>query len=150
MADCIFCQIIAGKSPASIFYEDNLVLGFMDRGPVTPGHSMIIPKQHAACLIDLDEDIGRHMWTITHRTAAAIRESGVQCEGINLFLADGEAAFQEVFHVHMHVFPRFEGDSFKIDANWNEKPSRAELDQIAKQINIAYDRLWKSSLNGST
>ena len=150
MADCIFCQIIAGKSPASIFYEDNLVLGFMDLGPVTPGHSMIIPKQHAASLADLDEDTGRHMWTITHRTAAAIRESGVQCEGINLFLADGKAAFQEIFHVHMHVFPRFEGDSFKIDANWNESPSRAELDQIAKQINIAYDRLWTSSLNGGT
>jgi len=150
MDDCIFCQIIACESPASIFYEDNLVLGFMDLGPVTPGHSMIIPKQHAASLADLDEDTGRHMWTITHRTAAAIRESGVQCEGINLFLADGEAAFQEVFHVHMHVFPRFEGDSFKIDANWNEKPSRTELDQIANQINIAYDRLWKSSLNGGT
>jgi len=150
MDDCIFCQIIACESPASIFYEDNLVLGFMDLGPVTPGHSMIIPKQHAASLADLDEDTGRHMWTITHRTAAAIRESGVQCEGINLFLADGEAAFQEVFHVHMHVFPRFEGDSFKIDANWNEKPSRMELDQIANQINIAYDRLWKSSLNGGT
>ena len=150
MDDCIFCQIIAGESPASIFYEDNLVLGFMDLGPVTPGHSMIIPKQHAASLADLDEDTGRHMWTITHRTAAAIRESGVQCEGINLFLADGEAAFQDIFHVHMHVFPRFEGDSFKIDANWNESPSRAELDQIAKQINIAYDRLWTSSLNGGT
>jgi diadenosine tetraphosphate (Ap4A) HIT family hydrolase len=68
------------------------------------------------------------MWTITHRTAAAIRESGVQCEGINLFLADGEAAFQDIFHVHMHVFPRFEGDSFKLVANWSEKPPREELD----------------------
>ena len=57
---------------------------------------------------------------------------------------------KDIFHVHMHVFPRFEGDSFKIDANWTEKPSRTELDQIANQINIAYDRLWKSSLNGGT
>ena len=145
MDDCIFCQIIACESPASIFYEDNLVLGFMDLGPVTPGHSMIIPKQHAASLADLDEDTGRHMWTITHRTAAAIRESGVQCEGINLFLADGEAAFQDIFHVHMHVFPRFEGDSFKLVANWSEKPPREELDQVANQISIAYDRLWRSS-----
>ncbi len=142
MADCIFCQLVAGKSPASIFYEDDLLLGFMVLFPVTPGHSLIIPKQHAAFLTELDEDTGRHMWTITQRTAAAIRESGVQCEGINLFLADGEAAFQEIFHVHMHVIPRFTGDSFKIDANWNEKPSRAQLDQIAIQINVAYDRLW--------
>ena len=145
MEVCIFCQIVASKSPASIFYEDDLVLGFMTIGPVTTGHSMIIPKQHAAYLADLDEETGRHMWTITHRTAAAIRESGVQCEGINLFLADGEAAFQEIFHVHMHVFPRFEGDSFKLVANWSEKPPREELDQVANQISIAYDRLWRSS-----
>ena len=78
MEDCIFCQIVAGKSPASIFYEDDLVLGFMTIGPVTTRHSMIIPKQHAAYLADLDEETGRHMWTITHRNAAAIRESGVQ------------------------------------------------------------------------
>ena len=145
MENCIFCQIVAGKSPASIFYEDDLVLGFMTIGPVTTGHSMIIPKQHAAYLADLDEETGRHMWTITHRTSAAIRESGVQCEGINLFLADGEAAFQDIFHVHMHVFPRFEGDSFKLVANWSEKPPREELDQVANQISIAYDRLWRSS-----
>ena len=58
MEDCIFCQIVAGKSPASIFYEDDLVLGFMTIGPVTTGHSMIIPKQHAAYLADLDEETG--------------------------------------------------------------------------------------------
>ena len=142
MDDCIFCQIIAGESPASIFYEDNLVLGFMDLGPVTPGHSMIIPKQHAASLADLDEDTGRHMWTITHRTAAAIRESGVQCEGINLFLADGEAAFQEVFHLHMHIFPRYQGDSFKLVADWDVKPLRKELDHVADMIKVSYDQLW--------
>ena len=145
MDDCIFCQIVAGKSPSSIFYEDDLVLGFMTIGPVTTGHSMIIPKQHAAYLADLDEETGRHLWTITHRTAAAIRESGVRCEGINLFLADGEAAFQEVFHLHMHIFPRYKGDSFKLVADWDVNPLRKELDRVADMIKVSYDQLWSNS-----
>ena len=107
MAECRFCEIVAGRSPVSTFYEDEVVLGLMTKGPVTEGHAMVIPKEHAAYLADLDEETGRHLWTVAQRTAAAIRECGVQCEGINLFLADGEAAFQEIFHVHMHVFPRY-------------------------------------------
>ncbi len=142
MDQCIFCQIIAGESPGSKFYEDDVVLGFMTIGPVTTGHAMIIPKQHVAYLNDLDEATGQHLFTITQRTAAAIRESGVPCEGINLFLADGEAAFQEVFHLHMHVFPRYHGDSFKLVADWSVHPSRTELDQVADEIRAAYQRLW--------
>jgi len=142
MSSCIFCQIVAGKSPASIFYEDDLVLGFMTTGPVTTGHAMIIPKRHAAFLANIDEETGRHLWTVSQRTAAAIRASGVRCEGINLFLADGEAAFQEIFHLHMHVFPRYKGDPFKLVADWDVKPSRQELDQVAQQIRFAYSRRW--------
>jgi len=142
MDECIFCQIVAGKSPASIFYEDETLLGFMDIGPVTTGHVMVIPKQHAACLAELDEETGRRMWTVSQRAAAAIRQCGVRCEGINLFLADGEAAFQEVPHVHMHVFPRYAGDPFKLVADWTIRPSREELDRVANQIRQAYERLW--------
>lgn len=144
MEDCIFCQIIAGESPVSKFYQDDIVLGLMDISPVTTGHAMIIPKVHAANLAELDEETGKHLWTITQRTAAAIRESGVRCEGINLFLADGEAAFQDVFHVHMHVIPRYKGDPFKIDADWDVNPSRDELDQVAGQIQLAYGHMWGS------
>ena len=142
MEDCVFCQITAGESPASIFYEDDIVVGLMTIGPVTSGHTIIFPKQHAASLADMDENTGRHLWTITQRTAAAIRKSGVKCEGINLFLADGEAAFQEIFHVHMHVFPRFQGDQFTLTADWSQKPSRDDLDRVAQQIERAYDGLW--------
>ena len=150
MEDCVFCQITAGESPASIFYEDDIVVGLMTIGPVTSGHAMIIPKQHAASLADMDENTGRHLWTITQRTAAAIRKSGVKCEGINLFLADGEAAFQEIFHVHMHVFPRFQGDRFTLTADWSQKPSRDELDRIAQQIERAYDGLWQRDIEISS
>jgi histidine triad (HIT) family protein len=142
MRDCIFCRIIAGEEPASIFYEDDIVIGIMDIRPVNRGHAMIIPKKHVAHLKDMDEETGTHLFRITQKTAAAIRTSGVACEGINLFLADGEAAFQEIFHVHMHVFPRFKGDSFKLEADWDRTPSREELDTVALYLKEAYESLW--------
>lgn len=142
MEECVFCDIVERKCEASIFYEDDIVLGFMTIGPVTTGHAMVIPKAHVPYLSDMDEETGRHLFKITQRTAAAIRASGVRCEGINLFLADGEAAFQDVFHLHMHVFPRYKGDSFKLDADWSVKPPRQELDSVAAQIEAAYHALW--------
>ena len=132
--DCIFCAIVAGTAPASVVYEDVDLLAFMDIRPVTPGHLLIISKRHAPFLADLDEAIGARMFVVAMRLAQALRASGLRCEGINLFLADGEAAFQEVFHTHVHVFPRFAGDTFRIDADWSVTPSRAELDEIAAQV----------------
>lgn len=142
MEDCVFCQIIAGEGPASVIYEDDIVVVFLDIAPVNPGHAMVVPKIHVPSLADMDERTGMHLFKITQRTAAAIRESGVRCEGVNLLLADGEAAFQEVFHLHMHVFPRFVGDPFKVIADWDAHPPRQELDEIAEKIGKAYQRLW--------
>ena len=68
-----------------------------------------------------------------------LRASELRCEGINLFLADGEAAFQEVFHTHFHVIPRFAGDTFRVDADWSITPSRTELDEIAAQVRAAHE-----------
>ena len=144
MTDCIFCDIITGEASGSVVYEDEIVIVIMTIGPVNPGHAMVLPKKHSTHLADMDEATGEHLFKISMRTAAAIRESGVCCEGVNLFLADGEAAFQEVFHLHMHVFPRFEGDSFRLSADWVVKPSRGELDQVAGMIAVAYQRLWQS------
>ncbi len=141
MSNCIFCDIIAGESPASVVYEDDTVIAIMDIGPVNPGHAMVIPKEHIPYMADMDEDTGAHLFKITMRLQQAVRGSGVICEGINLFLADGEAAFQEVFHLHMHIIPRFEGDEFKISADWSVRPPREELDEIAAQIRKAYDGL---------
>ena len=142
---CIFCEIIQGNAPGSVAYEDEVVMVIMDIAPVTDGHAMVIPKAHAANLAALDEATGMHLFKIAQRTAAALRESGLRCEGINLFLADGEAAFQEVFHVHLHVFPRYAGDSFKIDADWDRNPPRHALDAAAGQLRAAYERLWATS-----
>ena len=142
MSDCIFCKIIAGEIPSTKTYEDDQFLGFMDINPVNPGHVMVIPKKHIPYMADMDEDTGAHLFRITMRMQQAIRESGVRCEGINLFLADGEAAFQDVFHLHMHIFPRFKGDPFKIHADWSARPPREELDDIAEKIRGAYESLW--------
>ena len=107
MSSCVFCDIVEGSAPASVVYQDDVAVAFMSIGPVNPGHLMVVPRRHASALADLDETTGAHLFRVTMRMAGAIRRSGVRCEGINLFLADGEAAFQEIPHVHMHVFPRF-------------------------------------------
>ncbi len=149
MDGCIFCAIVAREAPASMVYEDEIASSFLTIGPVNPGHLLVIPKQHTPSLADLDEEAGMHLFKVTMQMAKALRYSGLQCEGINLFLADGEAAFQDVFHVHMHVFPRFQGDSFKVDANWESKPSREELDKVAEHIKLA-DQTLRQAMNQDT
>jgi len=137
MENCIFCEIVKGDSPASIVFEDQICVVFMDIQPVNHGHALVIPKVHAASLSELAPDIGGYLFQAAQRTAQAIRSSSqMRCEGINLFLADGEAAGQEVFHVHLHVIPRYSGDGFGFnfsDRYW-QKPSREELDASAKTI----------------
>lgn len=74
----------------------------MDHQPINPGHVLVVPRRHVALLDDLDEDLSAAMYRVGHRLSRALRRSGLRCEGVNLFLADGEAAFQEIPHVHLH------------------------------------------------
>ena len=136
MGDCVFCDILAGTQKSSTVYQDDVCTAFMDIQPVNPGHVLVIPNRHAAFLADLDEDTGAHMFRLAHRLAGALRRSGVRCEGVNLFLADGEAAMQDVFHVHLHVFPRFTGDGFGLtfSPEYFHRPERSELDRVARLI----------------
>lgn len=139
METCVFCELVAGKRPISVIGETEDILAFMDIQPVNPGHALVIPKRHAAYLAELDPTLAGHMLAMGMRVAAALRTCGVHCEGVNLFLADGEAAGQEIFHAHLHVFPRFIGDGFglKFSPNYFVLPSRADLDDIAKDIREA-------------
>ena len=107
--DCIFCKILAGESDVSLVYQDEICTATMDIQPVNPGHMLVIPNRHAAYLADLKEEEGAQIFRVAQRLAAALRQSGVKCEGVNFFLADGEAAMQEIFHLHLHVFPRYQG-----------------------------------------
>jgi len=136
MNDCIFCDIAALRATASVVFRDDRVTAFLDINPVTPGHLVVIPNDHFALLGELPEDLAAHVFTVASRLAAALRASGLPSEGINLFLADGEAAFQDVFHTHLHVIPRVPGDGFTIGATaWSGlKPSRDVFDANAQAI----------------
>jgi len=130
---CVFCEIVAGRTESSVAYEDGHVIAFMDIQPVTQGHVLVVPRAHVDGLEALDEDLGAHLFRVGHRLARALRRSGLPCAGVNMFLADGEAAFQEVFHVHLHVFPRTPGDGFRIEAAWCQR-DRGELDVTAEKV----------------
>jgi diadenosine tetraphosphate (Ap4A) HIT family hydrolase len=112
----------------------------MDLAAANPGHVLVVPRSHASSLTDLDETTGAHLFVVAMRIATAVRASGLRCEGINIVLADGEAAGQEVFHVHLHVLPRSHGDGFRVEADWSW-PDRSELDTVAAAIRSAYERL---------
>lgn len=137
--ECVFCAIVAREASSSLVYEDDRVVAFLDINPVNPGHLVVVPRAHAPYLADIDEETGAHVFRVAQRLAQSLRDSGLQCEGINLFLADGEAAFQEVPHLHLHVFPRFKGDTFKIDADWDTHPAREKLDAAAAAIRASYE-----------
>ncbi len=139
----IFSKILQGKVSASFVYQDEKVSAFMDIQPINPGHVLVIPNREVASLTDLDEETGAHLFRIGHRIAKALRQSGLKCEGVNLFLADGQAAKQDVFHVHLHVFPRFRGDNFKwqFGRNYSKLPKREELEQTAESIKLALDSI---------
>lgn len=138
--NCIFCDILSGKSPAHLLYRDEHVAAFMDIQPVNRGHLLVVPVKHAAGLEDLDPEDGRRIFSLAQRLSAAIRKSGLKCEGINFFLADGKAAMQEVFHVHLHVFPRFKNDGFGLcfsDGYFRKPPFdslKTDADRIRRSL----------------
>ncbi len=136
----MFCGIIAGRLESSLVHEDDQVVAFLDIRPLTPGHLLVVPRAHAAGLEDLDAGSGAAVFGAGQRLALALRRSGVPCEGVNLFLADGAAAGQEVGHVHLHVLPRTPGDGFRISAR-PRSPGRARLDATAALVRSAASTL---------
>jgi histidine triad (HIT) family protein len=145
VSSCEFCEIVAGRAPASVVHRDDQCIAFMDIAPVTAGHLLVVPIEHATHLADLDRDLGRTVFGLAQTLAAAIRRSNLKPEGINLFLADGEAAGQEVFHVHLHVLPRYRGDGFglKLPAGYGPHADRARLDHDADTIAKALNALHR-------
>lgn len=138
---CVFCKIVAGEAPASMVYEGEHIAAFMDIHPVNRGHVLVVPRSHVAQLASLDEELGGDLFQAGMHVAAAIRRADLRCEGINFFLADGSAAGQEVFHVHLHVIPRFSGDGFgfRFGPDYFKPTSRASLDEAAASIRQALE-----------
>lgn len=107
---CVFCEIVAGTAPAIRVYEDDEYLAFLDIRPFTRGHTLVIPKAHSVDLTDTPAALLAGMLTVGQRIAQATRVSGLAATGNNVAINDGRAAFQSVFHIHLHVVPRRDGD----------------------------------------
>jgi histidine triad (HIT) family protein len=133
---CTFCKIITGQLPSSQVYADDLVVVFLDIRPVNTGHLLVVPRAHSVNLAELPEQTGAAMFVTGQRMAHALRASGLPCDGVNFFLADGAVAGQEVWHVHLHVLPRFAADGFGLKARFLS-PDRTALDATAAQISGA-------------
>src|SRR3712207_5041 len=111
--DCIFCKIVAGELPATIVDEDERTIAFMDIRPATRGHALVIPRRHAADLHEIDAEDLAACAAAAQRLAGRMRER-LGADGINLLNSCAPAAWQTVFHFHVHVIPRYEDDPLKL------------------------------------
>ncbi len=107
---CVFCAIVAGEAPAIRIHEDEDLLAILDIRPFTRGHTLVLPKQHTVDLTDTPPATLAAMAVLGQRIARAARVSGLHADGNNIAINDGKAAFQSVFHLHLHVVPRRNGD----------------------------------------
>ncbi len=121
MEPTIFTKIIDGEIPATIVYEDDVVVAFLDNNPVHPGHTLVVPREPVVNMFDADSATIAHMATVAQRIACALNDV-VDADGVNLHMNNGEAAGQEVFHAHMHVVPRYTDD------NSYQKPKKITYD----------------------
>jgi diadenosine tetraphosphate (Ap4A) HIT family hydrolase len=107
---CVFCEIVAEAAPAVRVYEDDDILGILDIRPFSRGHTLVIPKQHSVDLTDTPVSTLAAMMAAGKRIAGATRVSGLAATGNNVAINDGKSAMQSVFHIHLHVIPRRDGD----------------------------------------
>jgi histidine triad (HIT) family protein len=110
---CIFCQIVVGEIPAEIIDEDDRTVAFMDINPATRGHALVVPRRHAVDLLDVDHSDLAAVAVTSQRVAARMPER-LGADGVNLLNSCGRAAWQTVFHFHVHVIPRYEGDPLRL------------------------------------
>jgi histidine triad (HIT) family protein len=130
--DCIFCAIAAGDRPAEIVQEDEHTVAFMDISPWTRGHALVIPRRHARNLYDIgDEDLG-HVTVAAKRLAGRMRDA-LHCDGINLLNSTEAAAWQTVFHFHVHVIPRYEDDPLRLPGK-PQDVGEDELRAVAEEL----------------
>lgn len=132
----IFSRIVEGEIPARVVYEDETTMAFLDANPMAPGHTLVIPKEEYERLPDVPDDLAADLYATVHRMVPAV-EATVDADGTNVAFNNGEAAGQEVAHVHCHIIPRFEDDGGRpIHAVAGSRPDLAddELDDIAAEI----------------
>ena len=126
MADCLFCGIVAGEVPAQLIDSDEHTVAFMDINPATKGHALVIPRAHAADLLEISDEDLEHCSVAARRLALKMRQT-LRPDGFNLINACGAAAWQTVFHFHIHVVPRYADDPLELP--W--VPTAGDPDEIA-------------------
>jgi histidine triad (HIT) family protein len=135
MRSCIFCKIVEGTVPASVVYEDDQTMAFMDLHQATPGHVLIIPKEHFETIDQLPAHLASAIFPIVVRLSQAVKDA-YRPDGLTIFQSNGKAATQEVPHLHIHIMPRFYHDGV-LRFYTREIPgisSRETLDRMARQI----------------
>jgi histidine triad (HIT) family protein len=132
MDDCLFCKIVAGELPATRVYEDERTIAFMDINPGTRGHLLVIPREHAKDLLEIDPDDLAACARTAQIMAARVSER-LDADGVNLVNSCGAQAWQTVFHFHLHVIPRYTGDPLRLP--WHPEPGdREEIAATAQQL----------------
>ncbi len=130
---CLFCGIVQRTEPAEVIDEDDATVSFLDIAPFTRGHTLVIPRAHTEDLWSADEQTAAAVMRSAHRVAALLRDR-LHPDGLNLLQATREIAFQTVFHLHVHVIPRYRDDTVAVPA-WPKDPrSREELAEVAAEI----------------
>ena len=135
---CVFCRIIGGMETVSIVYEDDRVVAFMDIQPVTPGHTLVVSRDHYATLFDLPDELASHCMTVARRLAPGIKKAA-GAEALNVFSANGRAGGQDVEHFHMHLIPVRQKSDFPFNLPLPDTPipSRSALDVMAARVGRA-------------
>ena len=136
--ECVFCKIIRGESEGSFVHADEWVVAFMDIQPITQGHLLVVPREHYVLMKDVPEQVMLRSFHVA-RNLATTSEHVLAAGGVNLFVADGEVAFQDVPHFHVHVIPRYAQDGFGLTfpETYENPPPRAQLHAIAAALHAA-------------
>jgi histidine triad (HIT) family protein len=124
--DCLFCKIVAGEIPSTIVAEDERTVSFMDINPATRGHALVVPRKHAENLLAVGEEDLAACAAAAKRLAARAKDA-LDADGVNLLNSCGSAAWQTVFHFHVHVIPRYQDDPLRLP--W--VPGPGDSDEIA-------------------
>ena len=124
--DCIFCKIVAGELPSETVQEDQHTVAFMDVNPWTRGHALVIPRNHSPNIYEVGDEDLQHTAIAAKQLAVRVKER-LRCDGVNVLNASEPAAWQSVFHFHMHVIPRYDDDPLELPV----RPRQAEPDELA-------------------
>ena len=146
MTECPFCAIVAGGLPASIVWQDDIALAFMDLRQAVPGHVLVVPREHVQDIHSLDETTAAHLMRLAVRVAKALKHA-VPMDGLNLWQSNGEAGGQEVPHVHLHVQPRRQGDGLlQVYPVPPTDVDRATLDSLGAALRAQLDVTANSTI----